>query len=110
MGILLGYFLNIQLGEAEAGSQETPKMSRPETTWSASTVVRRATSSSTAEQPPRMGEQAMAGEEGEDDDDEEGGEEDVGGSFMANKNIYCNKLSNPDRLDALEGIEHDDNE
>jgi hypothetical protein len=29
---------------------------------------------------------------------------------MANKNIYCNKLSNPDRLDALEGIEHDDNE
>ena len=37
-------------------------------------------------------------------------EGDVGGSFMANKYIYCNKLSNPDRLDALEGIEHGENE
>ena len=52
----------------------------------------------------------MAGEEGEEDDDEEGGEGDVGESFMANKNIYCNKLSNPGRLDALGGIEHDANE
>ena len=57
-----------------------------------------------------MVEQAVAGEEGEEEDDEEGGKEDVGGSFMAHTNIYCNKLSNPDRLDALEGIEHDDNE
>ena len=29
---------------------------------------------------------------------------------MENQNIYCNKPLNPDRLDALEGIEHDDNE
>ena len=50
----------------------------------------------------------MAGEE--DDDVEEGGEGDVGESFMENKNIYCNKPLNPDKLDALEGIEHDDNE
>jgi hypothetical protein len=54
--------------------------------------------------------QAVAGEEHERDDDEEGGERAVGDIFTENKDIYCNKLPNLDRLDALEGIEHDDNE